>query len=125
MRLLSWILLLVHLNTTLLSPCVHEVDSYDRNGRLLDDINSVVEYVHQIVLGHNDNTPEDEDKGKAPFSTVLKMPVYCLVVCREAAPANAVSAILNFKRSYPLLPDPGVLRRSVDILSPPPDPLIS
>ena len=125
MRLLTWILLLVHLNMTLLSPCVQEVDSYDRNGKIIDDINSVVEYVHQIALGHKDSTPEDEDKGKVSYSTVLKMPVYCQMI-REVAQIKTPPATLKVaKRSYPILPDPSLLRRSLEILSPPPDQLNS
>ena len=121
MRFLTWILLLLQLNASLLTPCVQEVDSFDRNGNIIDDINSVVEYVYQVALGHKDSTPEDEDKGKSSFNAGLKLPVYC-VFAREcfSNPEKPKLAPIA-KRSYPSLPDPGLLRRAADILSPPPD----
>lgn len=125
MRLLTWILLLVQLNAHLLTPCVQEVDVYDRNGNIIDDINTVVEYVHQVALGHKDNTPEDEDKGRCGLSTALKMPVYCVISKECAQIPVKPTAIPLAKRSYPSLPDPGLLHRSTDILTPPPDNLLA
>ena len=42
-------------------PQMAEVDMYDPGGQQVDDINSLVEFIDQEVLGHYDNTPEDED----------------------------------------------------------------
>lgn len=55
------------MNTAMVSPAVDEVDLFDHYGRQLDDINSLVEYIDQIVLGNHDDTPEDEDDDKASF----------------------------------------------------------
>jgi len=60
-KLLAFILLLNHLNTSMFIPQMAEMDVYDRNGAQVDDINTLVEYIDQDVLGHHDNTPEDED----------------------------------------------------------------
>jgi hypothetical protein len=42
-------------------PQMAEVDMYDPSGHRVDDINSLVEFIDQEVMGHYDNTPEDED----------------------------------------------------------------
>jgi hypothetical protein len=60
-KLLAFLLLLNHLNTSMFIPQMAEVDVYDRNGAQVDDINTLVEFIDQDVLGHHDSTPEDED----------------------------------------------------------------
>jgi len=42
-------------------PQLDEVDTFDAGGQQQDDINSVVEFVDQSLLGNRDDTPEDED----------------------------------------------------------------
>lgn len=53
--------MLVHINGSMLLPQVPEVDIFDAAGRQEDDINSVIEYIDQVVMGNKDDTPEDED----------------------------------------------------------------
>ena len=60
-KLMAFILLVNHLNTSMFIPQMAEVDMYDRNGAQVDDISTLVEFIDQDVLGHPDNTPEDED----------------------------------------------------------------
>lgn len=60
-KVVAFILLLCHMNTSMFLPQVAESDRFDSSGQQIDDINSVVEYVDQIILGHRDRTPEDED----------------------------------------------------------------
>jgi dTDP-4-dehydrorhamnose reductase len=60
-KLMAFILLVSHLNTSMFIPQMAEVDVYDSNGAQVDDINTLVEYIDQEVLGHPDSTPEDED----------------------------------------------------------------
>jgi hypothetical protein len=63
-RFLAFVLLLSHMNTSMLLPQVPEDDVYDANGNQVDDINSVVEYV-MVKLGldhHADD--EDDDSGQ-------------------------------------------------------------
>ena len=58
-RILAFILLLSHVNTSMLLPQVPEVDVYDSAGNQLDDVNSIVELV-LVKLGI-DHTADDED----------------------------------------------------------------
>ena len=63
-RLLAFILLLSHVNTSMFLPQVPEDDVYDKNGNQVDDINSIVEFV-MVKLGvdhHSDD--EDNDQGQ-------------------------------------------------------------
>jgi hypothetical protein len=50
------------MNTSMFLPQVAENDVYDKSGNQVDDINSVVEYVYEVVLGHKAVNPTDEDE---------------------------------------------------------------
>lgn len=49
------------MNNSMFLPQVAEDDQYDAQGRQIDDINSLAEYINQVILGNHDDTPEDED----------------------------------------------------------------
>ncbi len=56
----------------MLMPQVAETDVYDASGRQIDDINTVVEYIDEVVLGNKDTTPEDEDNDDGQNFHVVK-----------------------------------------------------
>lgn len=64
-RLSLFLLLLLHLNFSVFIPQFDEVDRRGKNGVVVDDINSLAEFIDQVVLGHKDTTPEDEDNDQA------------------------------------------------------------
>lgn len=47
------------MNTSMFLPQVAEEDQFDANGRQIDDLNSVVEYI-AVAMGY-DHTADDED----------------------------------------------------------------
>lgn len=56
-------------------PMVDEDDQYDEvTGLQKDDINSLAEYIYQVILGHKDTTPEDEDDDQAHFYHIKNAP---------------------------------------------------
>ena len=62
------LLLLLYTNSSLVVPQTDEVDVYGVDGVETDDINSLVEYIDQLILEHYDNSPEDEDNDFAGYS---------------------------------------------------------
>ena len=58
-RLLAFLLLISHMNSSMFLPQVPEYDAYDANGNQVDDINSITELI-MVSLGM-DHTPDDED----------------------------------------------------------------
>ncbi len=58
-KLLAFLLLVSHMNTSMLLPQVPEADLFDTNGNHIDDINSMVEYF-AVIFGY-DHTADDED----------------------------------------------------------------
>lgn len=83
------ILLLCHINTSMLLPQVAEDDLYAANGQQVDDINTLTEYVDQVILGNKDKTPEDEDDDNGqnftaiPFYTYTYQPFYSIIPQRK------------------------------------------
>jgi len=76
-KILAFILLLNHLNTSMFIPQMAEVDRYDSNGTQIDDVNTLVEYIDQVVLGNYDPTPEDEDDDTEQPYHITKIIDYC------------------------------------------------
>jgi hypothetical protein len=78
MRYFAWLVLLLQLNTTLFFPSRDEVDRYDLRGVMVDEINSILELVDEVVLGHTDPTPEDEDDDTAHYSRVIAIDMHII-----------------------------------------------
>jgi hypothetical protein len=57
-------------------PQMAEVDVYDPSGQQIDDINTLVEFIDQEVMGHYDSTPEDEDDDSGNPYHIIKIVDY-------------------------------------------------
>lgn len=75
-RISLFLLLLIHLNFSVFIPQFEESDRKCRNGVAVDDINSLSEFVYEIVLDNKDTTPEDEDNDHARDFHLLKIGTY-------------------------------------------------
>lgn len=102
-------------------PVVDEKDVYDARGRQINDINTIIEFVDQVILGHTDVTKADEDDDQAHFFTgsfgvdfYLPTPQQA-TVCRNEPTANDLAA------AYPLLQVRETQSVAYDILTPPPE----
>ncbi len=73
-KLLAFILLISHMNVSMFLPQVPESDVYDENGKLADDINSVVEYV--MVKFGIDHHADDEDDDNGQNFHLVKIAEY-------------------------------------------------
>ena len=74
-RLLAFILLLSHMNTSMLLPQAPEEDVYDGNGNQLDDITSIVELA-MVKLGI-DHHADDENDDQGQNFHIVKVFEYC------------------------------------------------
>lgn len=98
-----------------------EIDTFDRKGRQIDDINSVTEFVDQVVLGNKDATPEDEDDDEADYFPVFKIFVYTIADRTFIDSRDSQPVIPEARAEYAALPHAGLLRLPQDIISPPPE----
>ena len=120
-KLLAYIILLMHVNTYMFFPMVDETDVYTAKGVCKDDINSLVEYINQVLLGHRDNTPEDEDDDQAHYYHAKSMHRYYASV-REIRPVvEDVIPTYVIKDHFAVWPDPRILYPVYDVSPPPPN----
>ncbi len=74
-KLLAFILLLSHMNTSMLLPQAPEDDVYDKMGNQVDDITSIVELV-MVKLGI-DHHADDENDDQGQNFHIVKAFEYC------------------------------------------------
>lgn len=122
-RVTAFILLLCHMNTSMFLPQVAEDDQFDKNGNQIDDINTVTEYINQVVLGNKDTTPEDEDNDDGQNLHVSKTIEYSYD--RQCILLEPLSFVEIKRPEFPSYITPGTTTPSFEITTPPPDHLFS
>ena len=60
-RIIAFILLSLFINSSMLLPQVNELCTQHSCGKQSNHVNSLLEWVDEVLLEHNDATPEDED----------------------------------------------------------------
>ncbi|MEO6813568.1 MAG: hypothetical protein ABI172_06525 [Ginsengibacter sp.] len=115
-RLLAFIVLLSHMNTSMFLPQVPEVDIYDANGNQVDDINSVVEYV-MVKLGL-DHTADDEDSDNGQNFHLVKMVDYFYQPFFSLIESN--SPLGNESDNFRQFTNDKISMISYDLIVPPP-----
>lgn len=102
-------------------PMVDEDDQYDEvTGLQKDDINSLAEYIYQIILGHKDTTPEDEDDDQAHFYHIKNAPTYVITLGTYRQIEKSVNTYYKMP-VYPVLSDPKLKLLTEEVIAPPPE----
>jgi hypothetical protein len=118
-KVLAFLVLLSHMNYAMFIPQLDEVDAYDANGNQVDDINSLTEYIDQIVLGNKDDTPEDEDDDNGFYLNIVKVDQYCFQ--QFVIELDAAVEIRQNKTKYPPRLENKLPAIFFEIQSPPPE----
>lgn len=118
-KVIAFIILLCHMNTSMFLPQVAECDIYNSSGEQEDDINSVVEYVDQVILGHHDNTPEDEDDDSGQNFHLAKDVNYFFQPF--FTPLERKLIVTSKKKRYAIFQTRKISAVYFDIISPPPE----
>jgi hypothetical protein len=117
-KILAGILLLSHINFSMFIAQVDEVDSYDIHGRQTNDINSLLEYVDQVVLGHENKTIPDSDDDNARYFHIVKIADYCFnqqVILLDPAMTSTTD-----KHTFAYTREQKILSGFHEIVTPPP-----
>lgn len=117
-NILAVILLLSHINFSMFIAQVDETDSYDLQGQATNDINSLLEYVDQVVLGHESKNRPDSDDDNARYFHLSKTGDYCFhsqVIRVENSPVANID-----HPNFAFVPGKKLLSGFGDILIPPP-----
>lgn len=114
-KLLAFILLISHMNTSMFFPQVPEKDVYDSKGNQLDNITSIVEWVR--VKTGLDHTADNENGNRAQNLHPVKNLQYTSDTYFTKV-ATDYSELVNLH--YAEYPKSRLLMHSYDILVPPP-----
>lgn len=120
LRILTYLVLLIHINTTMFFPVVEETIHYDKKGRAVDDVTSIAEFVSQVLLQQKDATPKDEEEDERYSFFHSMKTTYCITPQKIMAPQAAPFIPVPDDRSYPMFQDIGFPVMSYDIIIPPP-----
>jgi hypothetical protein len=56
---------------------IDEVDLYDSNGSRINDINSVADYINDVLLNNGDHKRQDNDDDNARYFHIVRVLSYC------------------------------------------------
>jgi len=119
-RIFAYILLLIHINTTMFVPVTDERDVYDACGHQINDINTFIGLIDQVILGNTEITHEDEDDDLAHYFTggsglTSYVPNAQEIMLSKEEPTTEDLAI-----AYPRMAVQKIRPVAYDILTPPP-----
>ncbi len=118
-QIFTFIVVLCHINFTMFLPIMEEHDVYAANGVMVDEINSVYEYIDEVLLGDKDDTPEDEDDDEPDFYQLVRSEIYYfqeLTIVLKPFLGDSMNKIM-----YPNYTQDMLLSLSYDIVAPPPE----
>jgi len=118
-KLLTILILLYHVNFFMFIPQLDEVDQYDANGKLIDDINSLTGYVDQVVFGHKHSSPNDEDDDSARYFQVTNIDNYNFQ--QQIIESIKPNIIPGSEKKYPSHIERKISPVYFEIQSPPPE----
>lgn len=99
-------------------PQVAETDVYDAAGQQVDDINTVIEYIDEVVLDNKDTTPEDEDNDDGQnFHLVKTCDVYFQTPTIQL---KRKPLLISQKQQFVQFEEPAIAAPLFDVIAPPP-----
>lgn len=114
-RLVAFILLISHMNTSMFMPQAPEADVYDSNGNQLDDITSIVELI-RVKLGYDHHADDENDDSGQNFHIVNFYEYAYQPVFKDSNNEQ----FIRVKESFPHFIESKIPSVSYDILVPPP-----
>jgi hypothetical protein len=96
---------------------VDEMDTYDANGQRINDINSLTEYISEIILGHHDPSHPDEDDDNARYFHMTATTLYDFQQYKMNVPEDLKA---GNKKAYAFFKENKWLSPFLEINSPPP-----
>jgi hypothetical protein len=116
-KLLAYLFLFIHMNTSMFFPVVEERDVYNSHGVQQDDINSVLELVFKIGKPASDNQSTDEDDDQPDYFQLVKTTVFTLSKDVETLPSFYPAE----QSQYQPFAMPQFTFPSQEVTTPPPD----
>ena len=118
-RTFAYILLFIHINTTMFIPVADEKDVYDACGRQINDVNTFFEFINEVMLGNTDVNSQDEDDDLAHYFTGAGITSY-VPNAQEIRLVREEPSATDLAVAYPRALVQKISTVAYDILTPPP-----
>ena len=115
---LAFLLLISHINFFMFIAQVDEVDVYDAHGCRINDINSLAEYVNDIILHHSNRPRPDEDDDNARYFHFVKLDGYSFG--HQVVISGSIPAEIKGKKTPLYNSNQKLLSVFYDVVTPPP-----
>jgi hypothetical protein len=112
------IVTLVHINGSMFLPQVTEVDVYNAQGQQEDDINTVIEYIDELISDNHRSNPVDEDNDQGQNFHLVKIVDYYFENDFSSLKHKPVTAAA--KNKFSILPEEKIFPVTLEIPAPPP-----
>jgi hypothetical protein len=99
-------------------PQVAEQDIYNAEGQQQKDINTVIEYVDEVIIGNHDKNPLDGDNDQGQNFHLVKIVDYYFGT--DFLPVKHKPAAVSTKKQFCLYAEKKLSSVTLDILAPPP-----
>jgi hypothetical protein len=117
-KLVIFIVTLIHVNGSMFLPQVAEQDIYNAQGQQQKDINTVIEYVDEVIFDHHDKNPVDGDNDQGQNFHLVKIVDYYFGT--GFFPLKQKPAGIETKKQFCLYTEKKLSPVTLDILAPPP-----
>ena len=115
---LAFLLLICHVNFFMFVAQVDEVDAFDSHGCRINDVNSLVEYINDVLLDNNGKSRPDEDDDTARYFHLNKLNVFSSV--KPVIESEHSSGGVKSKETFPPYNSRKLLSVFFDVVTPPP-----
>jgi len=117
-NLVIFIVTLIHINGSMFLPQVAEKDIYNAQGQQQKDINTVIEYIDEVILGNHDKNPVDGDNDDGQNFHLVKIVDYYFQI--EFSSIKHKPVLITSKKQFCLFPEEKLYPVTLEILAPPP-----
>lgn len=117
-NLVIFIVTLIHINGSMFLPQVAERDIYNAQGQQQKDINTVIEYIDEVILGNHDKNPVDGDNDDGQNFHLVKIVDYYFQIDFSSIKHKPV--FTTRKKQFCLFPEEKLYPVTLEILAPPP-----
>ena len=110
--------MLVHVNGSMFLPQVAEQDIYNADGQQQKDIDTVMEYVNEAVMGNHEKEPVDKDNDEGQNFHLVKIVDYYFEI--DDTPLKHKPFATTTKNGSCFFSEKKILSVSLEIIAPPP-----
>ena len=117
-NLVILLVMFVHVNGSMFLPQAAEQDIYNAQGQQQKDINTVIEYIDEVIIGKHEKAPLDGDNDQGQNFHLVKIVDYYFGT--DFLPARHKPVDITTSKQFSLYTEKKISPVTLEILAPPP-----